>query len=200
MGLPEKMSPKVSTKSRKSKKSKTTQPMTNHAERFMEMVETFNTVKKCFVEVDELLKKCADEDTVQKKGTQCTISTLEPKKRGQFRTIPKLVVDGILVLQKEGESISWDPSQKGKIPHKWLVCYVNNIFPNTKLRGWKKFQCSHRCGVDICVTPDHLCWESQETRESRKDHLCREKCPNEDCENNCVNMCHCQEIHKPHCL
>jgi hypothetical protein len=180
-----------------------------HAKRFIRIKQTLDNLKEhyselCddYIDVDALMLQCAVENTKKQRHGVCTVSTLESQKGCPGRDVPKVIVDAIDFMEKKDKSlVSWLPYKRGRIPHTWFVCYVNDIVPNIKQRGWKEYHCSHRCNNSSCVTSDHLCWESHKTKLSRRDDLCRAPCPNgDDCEDNCVNSCHCQGIHEPHCL
>lgn len=200
------------TKMVKAKKTTTTKredDAVNHAKHFMQLKQTLDNLKENYreffnkdIDVGGIMEECAVGDTVEKPKSECVLSTLDSPKSCPTRDVPQKIVDAIKLLALEDQTLTpWLPEKRGEIPHTWFVCYINDTVPNTKKRGWEKYHCSRRCRNTLCVAGDHLCWESHKERLSRNNDFCRAPCPNgEDCEYNCVNTCHCQDTHKPHCL
>lgn len=53
-------------------------------------------------------------------------------------------------------------SIRTKKPVTWIVCVVNNILPVNP-----QSECSHRCTLDDCITPECLVWEARAANQSR---------------------------------
>jgi hypothetical protein len=59
------------------------------------------------------------------------------------RTIPSTIRDAIALLANPGAT--WGLSTDQKVPITWIVCYLNNIRPDTTMVDWVAFDCSHCC-------------------------------------------------------
>lgn len=96
-----------------------------------------------------------------------------------------------------------DWSLTKKITIAWVVCYLNDIYPDMTQSDWKYYECSHRCveynleARYICIDPDCLVWESKAINQSRGQQFCVRNCVHQGCE---VSVCECQGIHDPPCL
>lgn len=85
----------------------------------------------------------------------------------------------------------------------WVVCYLNDIFPDKTQEEWRFHECSHLCisyGLPPeteCISSGCLCWESKPTNQARGhcSDLCMKKCTH------CPNyLCICQKLHTPWCI
>lgn len=91
--------------------------------------------------------------------------------------------------------------QRASIP--WIVCYLNNIHPDTNQDKWKSFDCSHRCiGYGLpedhyCINPGCLVWESKSYNQERGNRFCCNLCAHGDCGK---TICSCNKLHEPSCL
>jgi hypothetical protein len=125
------------------------------------------------------------------------------------RTIPSTIRNAIALLRDP--PAAWGLGTDQKVPLTWVVCYLHDILPDTAMKDWGAFDCSHRCichdldanGVDrerrerlVCVDPRCLCWESKSYNQSRGNRFCCKACTHVDCDR---TVCVCQNIHDPSC-
>lgn len=191
------------------------------AGRFMHMVATFNTVRKTYKR-DPPPKSNSYYYPPIRKNEDYLITQLkfylEIKIKGQKLlpcgeyhsfmignendcriTIPA----GILthIDQHYQEQGLW---YNQKVQATWIVCYLHEIFPDTTIEGWKKWECSHLCIEqdmdkklkEYCIDSKCLCWESKSYNQSRGQGFCRRICNHKGCgEIQCV----CQQNHDPPC-
>jgi len=112
------------------------------------------------------------------------------------KTIPSTIRTAITALNNP----SW-AAEKAEL--KWVVCYLNNIRPDTTQQGWQQFECSHKCiehGLGqayCCIDARCLCWESKSVNQSRGNKFCMRNCGHNNCN---LFVCHCQGFHNPPCI
>jgi len=138
-----------------------------------------------------------------------TVLILQPNSLGKVNTARQIPITINAAILKDKKA-KWHLKQK--VPLTWIVCYLENILPNTTVNNWESFDCSHRCigfyGIDdnepprylqgTCVTKDCLVWESKRDNQERGNRFCTQKCVYDDvCEN---YLCICQKLHKPCCI
>jgi hypothetical protein len=184
---------------------------TTPAKNFMAMRETLDNLNENCEDIDVIgiMEDCAEESIADKRSSSrlgskkkegnCRLSALNTPKK----SMPAILMRAIKALKEEDATlVPWEGRLGStSLSHTWFVCYIYDIVPDITKPGWEEFHCSHICNDSSCVASDHLCWESHKTKLSRRLKSCRAPCPNgDDCENNCVNSCHCQGIHEPHCL
>lgn len=175
-----------------------------HAARFMKLNATFDKLPRA--QVRTALKKAMKRVTTVNKKARCKMeSTLLDSRGGSGSrpsnpriTIPAELRSAIQELKTRGVEVSFEPSDRSKVPHSWLVCYVNDILPDTAIEGWQSLQCSHRCINAKCVTPRHIVWETASENQSRGNKTCRRACVHEGCPSR--NVCSCQGFHQPPCI
>lgn len=127
---------------------------------------------------------------------KCWVSILKDgKKDGN----PRIAIPSTIVSVLKENKVAWSSYvKKPKVPATWVICWLYDIYPDTTVDGWEKFEVSHRCKMNTCVHYKHLVWENKSENQSRGNNFCRRKCAHDDCES--LNVCKCQGFHKPHCL
>ncbi len=115
------------------------------------------------------------------------------------RTIPTTIINCIRDNSHENGEQLWGTESKRdvKAPLTWIVCYLNNILPDTTLQDWEAYDCSHRCITSECTDAACLCWESKAINQSHGNLFCCKQCVHENCGK---TICSCQSLHYPHCL
>jgi len=128
------------------------------------------------------------------------------KKDGRVQ-LPNFIIQWIINNNNHSWRITFDknnrPSGGSKVTLTWLICYVEEIIPDSNVVNWDYFECSHLClcagigkSVWVCTIPEHLCWESSSSNQSRG-------------YGNCLRLCHCgcgktlcelYNMHNPPCL
>lgn len=123
------------------------------------------------------------------------------------RSLPSTICAAIHML--DNPKPVWGLSTDQKVPVTWIVCYLNNIRPDTTEENWQSFDCSHRCiSYDLkgsegqeqrleCIDKACLCWESKSYNQSRGNWFCCKICTHTDC---AKIVCLCQQIHDPPCI
>lgn len=107
-------------------------------------------------------------------------------------------------------SVEWKPTSGNKLERKvtvtWIVCYLNNIHPDTTKQNWEAFDCSHCCicwGLKefnlVCIDFKCLCWESKAINQERGNSYCCKKCQHTGCTDQNGTICKCNSLHDPPC-
>lgn len=116
------------------------------------------------------------------------------------RTIPSTIREALVCL--DYPKATWGTSKDQKAPLTWVVCYINNILPDTTKEDWRSYDCSHRCICHnlhkryVCVDIGCLVWEPKNYNQSRGNWYCCKKCAHDDCQ---MTVCECNKIHEPAC-
>jgi hypothetical protein len=185
----------------------------NNAERFMLFVDGLNTIAGTYTR-DVPMKQPQNDYPLEKQG-KCYLSThlsyviqksSEKKDKCWISTLidgsvdgnPRIAIPSTIVKALSAANVQWGKNvARPKVPVTWVICWLYDIYPG-KLENWEKFEVSHRCRNNTCVTPKHLCWETKSQNQSRGNDFCRRKCTHSTCQSRCV--CECQAFHNPCCL
>jgi len=138
----------------------------------------------------------------------------KPNKDDNRLDLPRPIKNALLHLQTLEPNSWYNP----KPEMTWLVCWLNNIYPDMSQPGWEAFECSHRCverdqtGMKLkriasstkygwaCIDPDCLCWESRSDNQSRGNTFCYKPCTHEGCTKPNGYVCSCSSLHDPPCI
>jgi len=161
---------------------------TNHAERYMKFYNNMIRLQNIQSEVHiaEVWSEALMQNTVQS-SSGCICSRLQD--RDCINGNPRIGIPSAIV------HLYNEQVKRRKVPVSWIAAYLHDVLPDQMQCDWQHFQLSHRCIVGDCVNPQHLCWESASTNQSRGYGVCRVICTH------CRQMlCHCQNLHDPHCV
>lgn len=138
-----------------------------------------------------------------------TCDTMRPLKRDDGkRELPRTIQRAINSLPDFADgTIPWGKrlvEKDLKVRVCWVIAYLEGVRPNQTIPEWQRFQCSHRCLNEFCVTlvlngagNSHVCWESPSDNQNRghNRNLCFRQCTH------CTEfLCICQNVHSPVCL
>lgn len=178
---------------------------------FNEMKTTLDNLKifmgpRAYLVTTPLLKQMADQNNVLIQAANKCRRVSTCKDGAGDHNNPRIGIPNQLVkyiddmVAKEGlEKAPWRPLQRQKKPHSWIVCYVYDISPDQTAQDWERFQCSHLCTNNICITVGHLHWESSAINQARGNPACTRVCAHQGCQSQ-ANICTCNNIHNPPCI
>jgi hypothetical protein len=174
----------------------------NHAERYIELVTQLDMLNERYPELKAELATWIRSKATQTTSTRTgTTHKVAPGLNDKDLRC-QLPLQVIKASNQHFPEWQWlkSESNKKKVTITWVVCYLNNIYPDQTKEGWRLFECSHRCIESElpqgtrCLDASCLCWESKRDNQSRGNQYCCKNCTH--CN---APICHCQQFHLPPC-
>jgi len=192
--------------------------MANHAERFVQMTQSFqkivprykrvvpehaqvanypmvpymSTMPYLHVHLRAWVSRYKAELVENRSGSYCYCLVSTRGRDDGRRPLP----NGIYKCLKHNKC-SW--VQK-TVTITWIVAYLDRLQPDCMADKWINYQLSHRClgaGMNrLCIVPDHMVWESASLNQSRGYRWCMVIC-------HCgcgLTVCAANDIHNKQCL